>query len=49
MAIIGFRTVGTNAGRIGTTSRDIGSVEFPIAGLNELRRGLLRDAPQFFY
>jgi hypothetical protein len=46
--IIGLLTVGNNAGRIGTTSRDIGSAKFPIEGLKELRRGLLRDAPQFF-
>jgi hypothetical protein len=49
MDIIGSLTVGNNAGRIGTTSRDIGSAKFPIDGLKELRRGLLRDAPQFFY
>jgi len=27
--IIGFPTVGTNADRVGTTSEDIGSAEFP--------------------
>jgi hypothetical protein len=48
MDIIGLVTVGINAGRIGTTSRDIGSARFPIDGLKELRRGLLTDAPQFF-
>jgi hypothetical protein len=47
-AIIGLGTVGNNAARIGITSRGIGSVKFPIEGLKELRRGLLRDAPQFF-
>ena len=47
--IIGFRIVGNNADRIGTTSRGIGSVKFPIERLTELRRGLERDAPQFFY
>ncbi len=32
MDITGFRTVGNNAGRIGTTNRDIGNVRFPMKG-----------------
>jgi hypothetical protein len=47
MDIIGFRTVGINAGSVGTMSGAIGSAEFPIEWLKELRRGL-KDAPQFF-
>jgi hypothetical protein len=41
-AITGFRIVGNNADRIGITSRAIGSVEFLIEGLKELRRGLYK-------
>jgi uncharacterized protein len=48
MDITGFRTDGNNAGRIGTTSRGIGSARFPIEELKELRRGLSRRAAIFY-
>jgi hypothetical protein len=49
MDTIGLETAGSSAGRIGTTSRDIGNGKFPVDWLKELRRGLTEDAPQFFW